>query len=124
MYHQVFELRPTRSRTQVQTTAKKPLLAQFFGCNLLCDLAEKQGKNDMIDKLGGELQQGAPCELSQPTGAALILHPGIEDNAPADIVTAQQDFGGLGGKRRTRRPFTVMEVEALVQAVELLGTGR
>lgn len=28
------------------------------------------------------------------------------------------------GQRRIRRPFTVSEVEALVQAVERLGTGR
>lgn len=84
--------------------------------------SEKQRKYDMIDKVGGELD--VPCELSQPTGAALILRHGTGDNASADIATAQQGMGGLGGKRRTRRPFTVMEVDALVQAVELLGTGR
>ena len=28
------------------------------------------------------------------------------------------------GKRRVRRPFSVLEVEALVHAVEKLGTGR
>lgn len=92
-----------------------------FAHNFWCYFAEMQEKSDMTNK---ELQECLPCELSQPTGAALILHPGIEDNEPADLVTVQQDLGRLGGKRRTRRPFTVMEVEALVQAVELLGTGR
>eukprot|EP00250_Pteridium_aquilinum_P011345 c20003_g1_i1 orf=630-2813(-) len=88
--------------------------------------SEIQEKSDMINEVNRspELQEGIPCELSQRTTAALILHPGLEDNETANLTTVQENFIGLGGKRRTRRPFTVMEVEALVQAVELLGTGR
>eukprot|EP00250_Pteridium_aquilinum_P015889 c22821_g1_i1 orf=1-657(-) len=78
---------------------------------------------------GGEsnevIEPGRPGEAPLTTSGPLILHPGWKDSQVMDIVTAQHSFQAISaGKRRTRRPFTVIEVAALVQAVELLGTGR
>lgn len=59
---------------------------------------------------------------------AIILHPsiGMRDNMHGlALVSMQQKSRSLDiGKRRVRRPFSVAEVEALVHAVEKLGTGR
>ena len=60
--------------------------------------------------------------------SAIILHPniGMRDNMHGlALVSMQQKSRSLDiGKRRVRRPFSVAEVEALVHAVEKLGTGR
>lgn len=60
--------------------------------------------------------------------SALILHPtiGMRDNMHGlALVPMQSKSRSLDiGKRRVRRPFSVAEVEALVHAVEKLGTGR
>ncbi|CAK9875389.1 unnamed protein product [Sphagnum jensenii] len=67
------------------------------------------------DSLGGE-------------SGAIILHPGVGtgENMPGmALVPVRQKTGALDvGKRRMRCPFSVAEVEALVHAVEKLGTGR
>ncbi|CAA0824822.1 Telomere repeat-binding protein 2 [Striga hermonthica] len=42
----------------------------------------------------------------------------------ADTMVVRKSKCSESGQRRIRRPFTVAEVEALVQAVEKLGTGR
>ncbi|CAK9272417.1 unnamed protein product, partial [Sphagnum jensenii] len=67
------------------------------------------------DSLGGE-------------SGAIILHPGVGtgENMPGmALVPVRQKPGALDvGKRRMRCPFSVAEVEALVHAVEKLGTGR
>ncbi|CAM6023221.1 unnamed protein product [Sphagnum balticum] len=59
---------------------------------------------------------------------AIILHPGVGtgENMPGmALVPVRQKTGALDvGKRRMRCPFSVAEVEALVHAVEKLGTGR
>ena len=54
--------------------------------------------------------------------SAFVLHTGTKDSKIAGMINRQQNIAG--GKRRIRRPFTVTEVEALVNAVETLGTGR
>ncbi|MCO5573003.1 hypothetical protein L7F22_026767 [Adiantum nelumboides] len=79
---------------------------------------EVEEEDDLVSNVDecAKLRQCVACELPTPATAALILHP----HTDAD----QQNYISFGGKRRTRRPFTVLEVEALVQAVELLGTGR
>jgi hypothetical protein len=61
-----------------------------------------------------------PITIVEP----LIIHPGLQDPKTMEIVASQQNPPGGASKRRTRTPFTVIEVTALVQAVELLGTGR
>ncbi|KAH7426660.1 hypothetical protein KP509_10G011100 [Ceratopteris richardii] len=86
---------------------------------------ELQIKNgDLINNVDGceKLRLCEPSEI--PQAAALIVHPQAEHGLPVEIVTREQHSGSFSGKRRTRRPFTVLEVEALVQAVEMLGTGR
>lgn len=89
---------------------------------------EGEEKKDLMSNVGEclKLQKGGvPCKPPTPATAALIVHPHAEGELPAELVMAgQQSFVSFSGKRRTRRPFTVLEVEALVQAVELIGTGR
>jgi hypothetical protein len=60
---------------------------------------------------------------------AIILHPGLGtgDNVPGMALVPMRNKISRAldnGKRRVRRPFSVSEVEALVHAVEKLGTGR
>nr|KYP44749.1 Telomere-binding protein 1 [Cajanus cajan] len=58
-----------------------------------------------------------------PDSRALVAVPAITEAlavVPVSQKTKRSDFA----QRRTRRPFSVAEVEALVHAVEELGTGR
>ncbi|CAA2973857.1 telomere repeat-binding 5-like isoform X1 [Olea europaea subsp. europaea] len=58
-----------------------------------------------------------------PTGSrALVAVPEMRE--PLAIVSTHKSKRSESLQRRMRRPFTVSEVEALVQAVEKLGTGR
>uniref|UniRef100_A0A1J3CCI1 Telomere repeat-binding protein 3 n=1 Tax=Noccaea caerulescens TaxID=107243 RepID=A0A1J3CCI1_NOCCA len=55
---------------------------------------------------------------------ALVPVPAFEVKALAIVPLNQKPKRSELAQRRTRRPFSVTEVEALVQAVEELGTGR
>uniref|UniRef100_A0A1J3GMA0 Telomere repeat-binding protein 3 n=1 Tax=Noccaea caerulescens TaxID=107243 RepID=A0A1J3GMA0_NOCCA len=55
---------------------------------------------------------------------ALVPVPALEVKALAIVPLNQKPKRSELAQRRTRRPFSVTEVEALVQAVEELGTGR
>ncbi|KAG2305782.1 hypothetical protein Bca4012_085349 [Brassica carinata] len=55
---------------------------------------------------------------------ALVPLPALEVKALAIVPLNQKHKRTELAQRRTRRPFSVTEVEALVQAVEELGTGR
>ncbi|GAB2299823.1 hypothetical protein Dimus_033876 [Dionaea muscipula] len=55
---------------------------------------------------------------------ALIPVPETTAESLAMVPLSQRPRGSEVGQRRTRRPFSATEVEALVQAVEKLGTGR
>lgn len=62
-------------------------------------------------------------EISMTDSRALVAVP--EMNVEALAVVPMRKSKRLDvGQRRIRRPFSVSEVEALVQAVEKLGTGR
>ncbi|BBM97620.1 protein Mp1R-MYB12 [Marchantia polymorpha subsp. ruderalis] len=67
-------------------------------------------------------------ETMVPGSGAIILHPGMnvgENMQGLALVPVRQKSHSMDvGKRRVRRPFSVSEVEALVHAVEKLGTGR
>ncbi|CAK9859966.1 unnamed protein product [Sphagnum jensenii] len=68
-------------------------------------------------------------ESFEGESGAIVLHPsmGTGDNLPGlALVPVRQKMSCAleVGKRRMRRPFSVAEVEALVHAVEKLGTGR
>ncbi|KAG8387858.1 hypothetical protein BUALT_Bualt02G0064900 [Buddleja alternifolia] len=54
---------------------------------------------------------------------ALVTVPSMKPGAMA-VVPLRKSKRSESAQRRIRRPFTVAEVEALVQAVEKLGTGR
>ncbi|KAL8102945.1 hypothetical protein AgCh_027468 [Apium graveolens] len=55
---------------------------------------------------------------------ALVAIPPINVEALAMVPMSQKTKRSDLSQRRTRRPFSVSEVEALVEAVETLGTGR
>ncbi|KAL3829114.1 hypothetical protein ACJIZ3_017916 [Penstemon smallii] len=60
---------------------------------------------------------------SIPQSKALVTVPTTRPDALA-VVPLRKSKRSESAQRRIRRPFTVAEVEALVQAVEKLGTGR
>jgi len=58
---------------------------------------------------------------------ALVVHSSVVEYNKQGLTvvpTRHRSRRADTGKRRLRRPFTVVEVEVLVQAVEKLGTGR
>ncbi|KAI4383854.1 hypothetical protein MLD38_009650 [Melastoma candidum] len=55
---------------------------------------------------------------------ALVPIPSMNTGAKAAVAIHRKSKRSEIAQRRIRRPFTVAEVEALVQAVEKLGTGR
>ncbi|KAA8534196.1 hypothetical protein F0562_031611 [Nyssa sinensis] len=59
-----------------------------------------------------------------PESRALVVIPAMSVEALAVVPVNQKTRRSELGQRRTRRPFSVSEVEALVEAVEKLGTGR
>ena len=54
----------------------------------------------------------------------LVAVPAINMEALAVVPLRRKSGNPDFAQRRIRRPFSVLEVEALVQAVEKLGTGR
>ncbi|KAK9727230.1 hypothetical protein RND81_05G267100 [Saponaria officinalis] len=70
----------------------------------------------------------SPAELSAEKGTvdsrALVARPEGTPQALAVVHSHQKSKRSDIGQRRIRRPFSVSEVEALVLAVEKLGTGR
>lgn len=59
-----------------------------------------------------------------PDSKALVAIPPLNVEALAMVPMNQKAKRSDLSQRRTRRPFSVSEVEALVEAVEKLGTGR
>ena len=75
----------------------------------------------------GDLVPSPATELSDnnmSNSKALVPVPEASAEALAVVPVNQRTKRSEIGQRRTRRPFSVSEVEALVQAVEKLGTGR
>nr|GMD20306.1 telomere repeat-binding protein 5-like isoform X1 [Ipomoea batatas] len=66
------------------------------------------------------LDKSAAAEDSR----ALVPLPAVNMEPHHDVVPARKPKRSEAAQRRIRRPFSVSEVEALVQAVEKLGTGR
>ncbi|KAH9766723.1 Telomere repeat-binding protein 4 [Citrus sinensis] len=63
-------------------------------------------------------------DTTAPDSRALVPVPAMDVDALAVVPVNQKIRRSEIAQRRTRRPFSVAEVEALVQAVEELGTGR
>ena len=59
-----------------------------------------------------------------PDSRAIVPVPPLEPEALAVVPLNEKPKRTELSQRRTRRPFSVSEVEALVHAVEELGTGR
>lgn len=68
--------------------------------------------------------QMASQDTSASSQAIVPVSPAPSDVGALAIVPLCKSKGSEVGQRRMRRPFTVGEVEALVGAVEQLGTGR
>lgn len=66
---------------------------------------------------------GMPLQRTTSESKALVPVPSMKQDALA-VVPLRKSKRSDPAQRRIRRPFTVSEVEALVQAVEKLGTGR
>ncbi|KAJ7525319.1 hypothetical protein O6H91_17G045400 [Diphasiastrum complanatum] len=88
------------------------------------------GQEDLISLPKHETDSTSSLSEVTPLPAygagAIILHPGIAGKSAQGmaLVSMNQNSQLEVGKRRIRRPFSVGEVEALVLAVEKLGTGR
>ncbi|CAN4095991.1 unnamed protein product [Withania somnifera] len=75
-----------------------------------------------------ELAPTKPIDVSTnvsiPDSRALVIVPPVNAEALAMVPLNQKIKRSELSQRRIRRPFSVAEVEALVEAVEHLGTGR
>lgn len=63
-------------------------------------------------------------DKTTPDTKAIVTVPAMSMEALAVVPLNQKTRRSELVQRRTRRPFSVSEVEALVHAVEELGTGR
>lgn len=63
-------------------------------------------------------------DKTKPDTKAIVAVPAMSMEALAVVPLNQKTRRSELVQRRTRRPFSVSEVEALVHAVEELGTGR
>ncbi|KAH8506130.1 hypothetical protein H0E87_013099 [Populus deltoides] len=86
-------------------------------------------ETNFSSSVGSDL--GAVCSLAKASttdkmsdSRALVPVPAIGRGALSVVPFNCKSMHPEFGQRRIRRPFTVSEVEALVQAVERLGTGR
>lgn len=65
-----------------------------------------------------------PSDVATPDSRALVIVSPVKADAHPVIPVNTKNRCSELSQRRTRRPFSVAEVEALVEAVEQLGTGR
>ncbi|KAJ8557634.1 hypothetical protein K7X08_003259 [Anisodus acutangulus] len=96
--------------------------------NALSDPPET--KLDKHDESNHELEMSPTNPIDQsadeavPDSKALAIVPPVNAEALAVVPVYHKNRHSELSKRRTRRPFSIAEVEALVEAVEQLGTGR
>ncbi|KAL3523835.1 hypothetical protein ACH5RR_016669 [Cinchona calisaya] len=85
---------------------------------------EKQceSKHDIV--ISPRIPVDAVTDGAGTDSKALVPLPMVSAEALAVIPMSQKNKRCETSQRRTRRPFSVSEVEALVEAVEILGTGR
>lgn len=79
-----------------------------------------EGDLNMVSSLG----EASANNNNMSKCRALVTVPAINMDALAVVPYRRKSGNSYFGQRRIRRPFSVLEVEALVQAVEKLGTGR
>ncbi|CAM6041415.1 unnamed protein product [Sphagnum compactum] len=139
-----FMLEPSPLPTSSSATAEDPLLVLShaaspplprYANHCSWALAAIHAQTDTSHQAKNELDPTSTMtsNMSQESfegeSGAIVLHPsmGTGDNLPGlALVPVRQKMSCAleVGKRRMRRPFSVTEVEALVHAVEKLGTGR
>ncbi|KAK4367184.1 hypothetical protein RND71_015064 [Anisodus tanguticus] len=96
--------------------------------NALSDPPET--KLDKHDESNHELEMSPTNPIDQsageavPDSKALAIVPPVNAEALAVVPVYHKNRHSELSKRRTRRPFSIAEVEVLVEAVEQLGTGR
>lgn len=124
-----------------QTTSRYPVLSKGSEINAgSLHVSSSEGLLEIDANSSGTEMQSTTVSASKeeilvhdsngvviPGPCALILHSSQTNNGSNGlaVVPFGQNPTSMGiNKRRIRRPFSVAEVEVLVQAVEKLGTGR
>ncbi|XP_057548571.1 telomere repeat-binding protein 2-like isoform X2 [Amaranthus tricolor] len=123
-----FTLEPNPSHSEVSTDEPQPVSRFLASGNhqgashdhLMCNI------RNLIES--DHDSAPSPAETTVEKGAvdsrALVPFPDGTPQALAILPAHQKSKRSEMAQRRIRRPFSVSEVEALVQAVEKLGTGR
>lgn len=123
-----------------------PEQMDYLSADIVEPLARMKCEEPFLEsEVGDDNQQPMPAYRSRSLSDIYSVHCPVEmasqdtlanSQAIVPVAPAPSDAGALAivplckskrseiGQRRTRRPFSVGEVEALVEAVEQLGTGR
>ncbi|KAM1352997.1 hypothetical protein FF1_032728 [Malus domestica] len=136
-----FILEPKRAKLTYPPCSEDPSLVSGRSQELTrhsASLVSQPGTSDVsmsppVLSLGGCIERdfkevpslaSTSTDKTLPTSQALIAVPPISMKALAVVPFHRKSGHQEYVQRRIRRPFSVPEVEALVQAVEKLGTGR
>lgn len=118
-------LLPCETHQQLTRLPASPILDSGFS-NESCDPPpvanvdnHVESKNELVPSPTDVVTDG-----TTPDSRALVPVPAMSVEALAVFPMNQKTRRSELVQRRTRRPFSVSEVEALVEAVEKLGTGR
>lgn len=84
----------------------------------------KYSENNHPSELSPTNPIDSSTDVSIPDSRALVIVPSVNAEALAMVPLNHKSKRSELSQRRIRRPFSVAEVEALVEAVEHLGTGR
>ncbi|KAM7492027.1 hypothetical protein LguiA_034948 [Lonicera macranthoides] len=113
------------SQKQLPRSPASPTLdSGFSNTSLDPPLATKLESHVESDRKIVPSSTDVTTEETTPDSKALIAIPPMNVDPLAVVPMNQKSKRSELSQRRTRRPFSVSEVEALVEAVEKLGTGR
>ncbi|GFY82170.1 telomeric DNA binding protein 1 [Actinidia rufa] len=118
-------LLPCETRQQLSSSAASPILdsgvfnASFEASPVTNMNHSVESKHELVSSPTEVLTDGTAVD-----SRALVALPAVHVEALAVVPVNQKTRRPELVQRRTRRPFSVSEVEALVEAVEKLGTGR
>uniref|UniRef100_A0A3Q7GMF7 Telomere binding protein n=1 Tax=Solanum lycopersicum TaxID=4081 RepID=A0A3Q7GMF7_SOLLC len=112
-----------------ELTRRRPSPIMEFGIhNASADPLEtdmcKYSENNHPSELSPTNPIDSSTDVSIPDSRALVIVPSVNAEALAMVPLNHKSKRSELSQRRIRRPFSVAEVEALVEAVEHLGTGR
>ncbi|VVA97314.1 unnamed protein product [Arabis nemorensis] len=117
---------PTDSTNLSERSAASPVLDSIIPCPLqdadhLINSGNSVENNHELVPYQSEISTD---EQPSSDSRALVPVSALEPEALAIVPISEKPKRTELSQRRTRRPFSVTEVEALVQAVEEIGTGR